>query len=48
MTTAATIFGMLPIGLGLGTLLSPMAVAIIGGLITLPRWSLIVVPVVYA
>ena len=51
MTTAATIFGMLPIALGLGAgseLRSPMAVAIIGGLITSTLLSLIVVPVVYA
>ena len=51
MTTAATIFGMLPIALGFGAgseLRSPMAVAIIGGLITSTLLSLIVVPVVYA
>ncbi|MFM6194171.1 MAG: efflux RND transporter permease subunit [Planktothrix sp.] len=48
MTTASTILGMLPIALGLGAgaeLRQPMAVAIIGGLITSTLLSLIVVPV---
>lgn len=51
MTTAATILGMMPIALGLGAgaeLRAPMAIAIIGGLITSTLLSLIVVPVVYA
>lgn len=51
MTTAATILGMLPIALGWGAgseLRSPMAVAIIGGLLTSTLLSLIVVPVVYS
>lgn len=50
MTTASTILGMLPLALGLGTggeLRQPMAVAIIGGLITSSLLSLIVVPVLY-
>ncbi|MGB5595204.1 MAG: efflux RND transporter permease subunit, partial [Crocosphaera sp.] len=50
MTTASTIFGMLPIAIGLGAgaeLRQPMAVAIIGGLITSSVLSLIVVPVLY-
>ncbi len=50
MTTASTILGMLPIALGLGAgaeLRQPMAVAIIGGLITSTLLSLIVVPVFY-
>jgi multidrug efflux pump subunit AcrB len=50
MTTAATILGMLPIALGIGAgseLRSPMAIAIIGGLIVSTLLSLIVVPVVY-
>ncbi|GBF82403.1 efflux RND transporter permease subunit [Aphanothece sacrum] len=50
MTTASTILGMLPIALGLGAgaeLRQPMAVAIIGGLITSSLLSLIVVPVLY-
>lgn len=51
MTTASTILGMLPIALGLGAgseLRAPMAIAIIGGLITSTLLSLIGVPVVYA
>jgi multidrug efflux pump subunit AcrB len=51
MTTSATILGMLPIALGFGAgaeLRAPMAVAIIGGLITSTVLSLIVVPVAYA
>ncbi|OIP67964.1 MAG: cation transporter [Oscillatoriales cyanobacterium CG2_30_40_61] len=48
MTTTSTVLGMLPIALGLGAgaeLRQPMAVAIIGGLITSTLLSLIVVPV---
>ncbi len=51
MTTGATILGMLPIALGLGAgseLRSPMAVAIIGGLLTSTVLSLVVIPVAYA
>jgi multidrug efflux pump subunit AcrB len=50
MTTAATILGMLPLALGFGAgaeLRSPMAVAIMGGLVTSTLLSLIVVPVLY-
>jgi multidrug efflux pump subunit AcrB len=50
MTTASTILGMLPIAIGLGAggeLRQPMAVAIIGGLLTSSLLSLIVVPVLY-
>lgn len=50
MTTGSTVLGMLPIALGLGAgaeLRQPMAVTIIGGLITSTLLSLIVVPVVY-
>ncbi len=50
MTTLATILGMMPIAIGLGVgaeLRAPMAIAIIGGLITSTLLSLIVVPVVY-
>ncbi|WP_319421261.1 efflux RND transporter permease subunit [Pleurocapsa sp. FMAR1] len=50
MTTFSTILGMLPIALGWGAgseLRQPMAVAIIGGLITSSLLSLIVVPVIY-
>ena len=51
MTTAAAILGMLPIALGLGAgseLRSPMAIAIIGGLVASTLLSLVVVPVTYA
>jgi len=50
MTTAATIFGMMPVAIGLGVgseLRAPMAVAIVGGLITSTPLSLLFVPVVY-
>lgn len=50
MTTAATTLGMLPIALGFGAgaeLRQPMAVSIIGGLLTSTMLSLIVVPVFY-
>ena len=50
MTTAAAVLGILPIALGFGAgaeLRAPMAVAIIGGLLTSTLLSLIVVPVVY-
>ncbi|MCP4583590.1 MAG: efflux RND transporter permease subunit [candidate division Zixibacteria bacterium] len=50
MTTFATIFGMLPIALALGTgteFKSPMARAVIGGLISSTLLTLVVVPVVY-
>lgn len=51
MTTLAMIFGMLPIALGNGAgseSRSPMAMAIIGGLITSMLLTLIIVPVVYS
>jgi multidrug efflux pump subunit AcrB len=50
MTTIAMGAGMLPIALGIGTdpsFRSPMAVAVIGGLITSTFLSLLVIPVVY-
>ena len=50
MTTFSTILGMMPIALGWGAgseLRQPMAVGIIGGLITSSLLSLIVVPVLY-
>ncbi|MFC3171680.1 efflux RND transporter permease subunit [Acinetobacter vivianii] len=50
MTTIAMIAGMLPIALGLGADSSfrhPMAMAVIGGLLTSTALSLLVVPVVY-
>jgi multidrug efflux pump subunit AcrB len=51
MTTAATILGMLPVALGLGAgseLRSPMAIAIMGGLIASSLLSLFVIPVIYS
>ena len=50
MTTTSTILGMMPIALGWGAgseLRQPMAVTIIGGLITSSLLSLILVPVLY-
>ena len=50
MTTAATVLGMLPLALGFGPgaeLRVPMAIAIMGGLLTSTVLSLLVVPVVY-
>ena len=50
MTTVAMGAGMLPIALGLGTdpsFRAPMAIVIIGGLITSTFLSLLVVPVVF-
>jgi multidrug efflux pump subunit AcrB len=50
MTTSATILGMLPIAVGFGAgseLRAPMAVAIIGGLISSTVLSLLVIPVAY-
>jgi HAE1 family hydrophobic/amphiphilic exporter-1 len=50
MTTAAMIFGMLPIALAMGEgggFRAPMARAVIGGLITSTMLTLVVVPVVY-
>ncbi|MBM0742071.1 efflux RND transporter permease subunit [Phormidium sp. CLA17] len=51
MTTVATLLGMLPIAIGWGAgaeLRAPMAIAIMGGLITSTLLSLIVIPVLYA
>ena len=51
MTTAAMIFGMLPVALGLGEGSegrAPMAICVIGGLITSTMLTLLVVPVVYS
>jgi multidrug efflux pump subunit AcrB len=50
MTTVAMIAGMLPIALGLGADASfrqPMAIAVIGGLLSSTLLSLLVVPVVF-
>jgi HAE1 family hydrophobic/amphiphilic exporter-1 len=51
MTTAAMIFGMLPVALAMGEggeSRAPMAVCVIGGLITSTVLTLVVVPVVYS
>ncbi len=51
MTTFATIFGMLPIALGIGAggaARAPMARAVIGGLMTSTLLTLLVVPVIYS
>jgi multidrug efflux pump subunit AcrB len=50
MTTVAMIAGMAPIALGFGADASfrqPMAIAVIGGLLTSTALSLLVVPVVF-
>jgi HAE1 family hydrophobic/amphiphilic exporter-1 len=50
MTTAAMVFGMLPVALGIGggaEMRAPMAICVIGGLITSTLLTLLVVPVVY-
>jgi len=50
MTTSATILGMLPIAVGFGAgseLRAPMAIAVIGGLISSTVLSLVVIPVAY-
>ena len=50
MTTAAMVFGMLPVALGLGAgaeLRAPMAICVIGGLLSSMFLTLLMVPVVY-
>lgn len=50
MTTFTTVLGFLPLALGLGEgteLQGPLAVAVIGGLLTSTLLTLLVVPVVY-
>jgi HAE1 family hydrophobic/amphiphilic exporter-1 len=51
MTTAAMVFGMIPVALGRslgGEQRAPMAIAVIGGLITSTALTLVVVPVIYS
>jgi HAE1 family hydrophobic/amphiphilic exporter-1 len=51
MTTAAMVFGMLPVALAIsegGDVRAPMAICVIGGLITSTLLTLIVVPVAYS
>ncbi|HPC36253.1 MAG TPA: efflux RND transporter permease subunit [Candidatus Marinimicrobia bacterium] len=50
MTALTTIFGMLPLALGLGTgaeLWAPMALAVIGGLTFATVFTLILIPIIY-
>ena len=51
MTTATTVLGLLPMALGLGAgaeLRGPMALAVIGGLITSTLLTLLIIPAVYS
>jgi HAE1 family hydrophobic/amphiphilic exporter-1 len=51
MTTATTVLGLLPLALGLGDgaeIRSPMAIAVISGLISSTALTLIVIPTIYA
>jgi HAE1 family hydrophobic/amphiphilic exporter-1 len=51
MTTAAMIFGMLPVALAMsegGEVRAPMAITVIGGLVTSMLLTLVVIPVVYS
>ena len=51
MTSATTIFGLLPMALGLGEgaeLRAPLAITVIGGLAVATLLTLIVIPVVYS
>jgi hydrophobic/amphiphilic exporter-1 (mainly G- bacteria), HAE1 family len=50
MTTATTVLGLLPMALGLGEgaeIRTPMALAVIGGLVTSTGLTLLVIPVIY-
>jgi HAE1 family hydrophobic/amphiphilic exporter-1 len=51
MTTATTVLGLLPLALGFGDgaeIRSPMAIAVISGLLTSTALTLIVIPTIYA
>ena len=51
MTTATTVLGLLPMALGLGAgseLRRPMALAVVGGLITSTALTLLIIPAVYS
>ena len=51
MTTATTVLGLLPMAIGLGEgseLRTPMALTVIGGLLTSTLLTLLVIPAVYA
>jgi HAE1 family hydrophobic/amphiphilic exporter-1 len=50
MTTLTTVLGLLPMAMGLGEgseMRSPMAITVIGGLLTSTLLTLVVVPVMY-
>jgi HAE1 family hydrophobic/amphiphilic exporter-1 len=50
MTTVTTVLGLLPLALGLGAgaeLRAPLAIAIVGGLLSATVLTLLVVPVLY-
>lgn len=48
LTTATTVFGLIPLYLGGGEMWEPMALAIIGGLLVSTVLTLCVIPVIYA
>ena len=51
MTTLATLFGLLPLALGIGSgaeLQRPLALAVIGGLLLSTLITLVVMPVLYS
>jgi HAE1 family hydrophobic/amphiphilic exporter-1 len=51
MTTSTTVLGLLPMAIGIGEgseLRSPMAITVIGGLITSTALTLLIIPVVYS
>jgi HAE1 family hydrophobic/amphiphilic exporter-1 len=51
MTTATTVLGLLPLALGLGDgaeIRTPMAIAVISGLITSTALTLLIIPAIYA
>ncbi|GEA13540.1 efflux RND transporter permease subunit [Alteromonas sp. KUL49] len=48
LTTATTVFGLIPLYLGGGEMWEPMALAIIGGLLISTLLTLCVIPVIYA
>ena len=48
LTTATTVFGLVPLYLGGGEMWEPMALAIIGGLLVSTILTLCVIPVLYA
>jgi HAE1 family hydrophobic/amphiphilic exporter-1 len=51
MTTATTVLGLLPMAIGLGAgseLRRPMALVVIGGLITSTALTLLIIPAVYS